>query len=659
MFASSEPDAEPVGAVILQIDANQFLYPMIQSWPTLSRSAETLLVRRDGDLVLFLNELRHQSNTALTLRIPLSQTNVPAVKAVLGTEGVVHGSDYRGVEVLAVLRAIPDSPWLMVAKVDKAEIFTDWRARSLLITGLILGAMVIVGTVGGVVWQRSQKDHYRSLVEAEKARQESETRYQATLLSIGDGVIVTDSSGQVVLLNPVAEALTGWSQGEARGKPLEEVFHIINEETRHPVENPVRRVVREGIIVGLANHTLLISKAGREISIADSGAPTYDVHGSLDGVVLVFRDQTEERTAQQTLMASETRYRRLFEAAKDGILILDAETGKVVDVNPFLLDLLGYSQEEILEKELWEIGSFQDIVASQAAFLELQDKSYIRYADLPLETRDGRRIEVEFVSNVYLANGEKVIQCNIRDVTERKHAAELLRESEARLRTVLENMPVMLDALDENLNIIVWNRECERVTGYSADEISHHPNVSELLYPDPAYRARIQGELVASEDYRGWEWETTCKDGSVRTIAWSNISRQFPVPGWTHWGIGVDITELKRVERQLHKLNEELEQRVEERTAQLNHAKERIEAILNSSSDVMILCRMDGTIEQTNPAFNQVFKYKLDEAFSQPLTMLFVPEHAATIEQSFAAGIETRQPQRLEVVATGHRARDF
>jgi PAS domain S-box-containing protein len=142
----------------------------------------------------------------------------------------------------------------------------------------------------------------------------------------------------------------------------------------------------------------------------------------------------------------------------------------------------------------------------------------------------------------------------VHDITERKRTEEALQESEARLRTVLENMPVMLDALDENLNIIVWNRECERVTGYSADEIIGHPNVSELLYPDPAYRERMKGELVASEDYRDWEWDTTCKDRSVRTIAWSNISRQYPVPGWARWGIGVDITERKMAAAELSAL---------------------------------------------------------------------------------------------------------
>ena len=121
-------------------------------------------------------------------------------------------------------------------------------------------------------------------------------------------------------------------------------------------------------------------------------------------------------------MASEVRYRRLFETAKDGILLLDADTGRITDVNPFLEELLGYSHKELIAKALWEIGPVKDIAASQQAMHELQHAEYIRYEDLPLETKGGQRMQVEFVSNVYLVDGLRVIQCNIRDITARKHA---------------------------------------------------------------------------------------------------------------------------------------------------------------------------------------------------------------------------------------------
>jgi PAS domain S-box-containing protein len=140
--------------------------------------------------------------------------------------------------------------------------------------------------------------------------------------------------------------------------------------------------------------------------------------------VRFYRDKAE---AVEALRTSEVRYRRLFESAKDGILILDAETGMVVEVNPFLVQLLGFSHEEFLGKKIWELGFFKDIIAHQDSFAELQHQKYIRYEDKPLQTADGRKIDVEFVSNVYLVNHQKVIQCNIRDISERKRVEEEVR----------------------------------------------------------------------------------------------------------------------------------------------------------------------------------------------------------------------------------------
>src|SRR5689334_16062028 len=152
------------------------------------------------------------------------------------------------------------------------------------------------------------------------------TWFHAMLASIGDAVIATDSRACVTFMNPTAELMTGWNKPEAAGRALHEVFHIVNEETRDAVESPVTKAIRQGGIVGLANHTLLIAKDGSECPIDDSAAPIRDSEGNLIGVVIVFNDITERRQAEHLLEVSELRYRRLFEAAHDGILILNAGT---------------------------------------------------------------------------------------------------------------------------------------------------------------------------------------------------------------------------------------------------------------------------------------------------------------------------------------------
>jgi len=156
------------------------------------------------------------------------------------------------------------------------------------------------------------------------------------------------------------------------------------------------------------------------------------------------------RKVEDKLTASETRYRRLFETAKDGILILDAETGMIIDVNPFLIEMLGYSKEQFLTKAIWEIGFFKDIAANRDRFSELRHKEYIRYDDLPLETADGHMKNVEFVSNVYLVNAHKVLQCNIRDISDRIQAEESRKLEKVRLQAQLD-LHRMMDAPPDQL----------------------------------------------------------------------------------------------------------------------------------------------------------------------------------------------------------------
>jgi diguanylate cyclase (GGDEF)-like protein/PAS domain S-box-containing protein len=209
---------------------------------------------------------------------------------------------------------------------------------------------------------------------------------------------------------------------------------------------------------------------------------------------------------ESNLKASEVRYRRLFETAKDGILILDADTGQVTDVNPFLEELLNYSHGELLGKTLWDIGPFQDIVASQDAFRQLQNKQYVRYENLPLEAREGQRKNVEFVSNVYLVDGKRVIQCNIRDITERRQAEESVQKANEELSALVTELRArdrdmqLINRLNGLLQACTTQEEAYKVIALLAGEL--FPGQSGCV-------ARLHGQDRQLETIAGWGDETT------------------------------------------------------------------------------------------------------------------------------------------------------
>lgn len=232
--------------------------------------------------------------------------------------------------------------------------------------------------------------------------------------------------------------------------------------------------------------------------------------------------------AADEVLASEMRYRRLFESACDGILILDASSRKIIDVNPFMIELLGYSRDQFLGKELWELGLLADEEASKAAFRELQDVGYIRYGDLRLETEHGRRCEVEFISNVYEEGDRPVVQCNIRDITGRKAAenkldtlSEDLALAAEDYQHVLEHSLDVICQFDKIGNFVKVSQASEKVWGYTPKELIGTAYL-DLVHPDD--RVKTQHAIdntLAGKPTSTFVNRNLCKDGSIATVMWS------------------------------------------------------------------------------------------------------------------------------------------
>jgi PAS domain S-box-containing protein len=305
----------------------------------------------------------------------------------------------------------------------------------------------------------------------ERKRAEEELELLASIVnSSEDAIIGEDIDGKVISWNLGATRLYGYSPEEALGQsfwrriPPERV-----DETTAMLE---KRRLGERIHL---RDTERLTKEGRLVHVSVTISPIRNSSGLLVGSSTIARDITEQNRIEDAHQRSEVQYRRLFEAAKDGILILDEPAGRIIDVNPFLVELLGYTKEELCGKELWEIGVFGDAAASKAAFAQLKEHGYIRYENLPLETRDGRQKQVEFVSNSYLAGEGCVIQCNIRDITERKLAEESMKQANVRLERTLAELKaktVDLTAMTQQL----WQTSKLATMGELTASIAHELN---------------------------------------------------------------------------------------------------------------------------------------------------------------------------------------
>ena len=325
------------------------------------------------------------------------------------------------------------------AEIDADE-YADWQAgwnslesdaqRLRILT--LMGAFLLVWLVGGGVAavQRSAAELDRTLIQLaaeKKSAEQTRDLVRATLYSIGDGVITTDSHGEVQMMNAVAEALTGYSEKEARGQRVEAVFHIVNQLTRAKVENPVARVLRDGVVVSLANHTVLISKSGANIPIDDSGAPIVGEPGRPSGVVLVFRDVSERYQAQEAARQLAS----IVENSDDAIIGKTLD-GTVTNWNRAAERLFGYTAAEMIGTPISRIIPPERADEVKRILDQVREGKRLEHHETERVTKGGRRVSISLtVSPIRDGDGRVVGASKIaRDITGQREMEERLRQSQ-------------------------------------------------------------------------------------------------------------------------------------------------------------------------------------------------------------------------------------
>jgi len=289
---------------------------------------------------------------------------------------------------------------------------------------------------------------------------------------------------------------------------------------------------------------------------------------------MVFHDVTERRRAEELMLVSEVRYRRLFEESDDGILLLDPASRKITSANPFMAELLGYPREELVGKELWQIGLLKDESKSQIAFRELQDKGRIRYENLPLQNKSGERLEVEFVGNIYQEDGQKVIQCNIRDITARKQASQYAR-------SLLEASLDPLVTISAEGKITDVNEGSIKVTGVAREKLIGTDFSDYFTEPEQARQGYQQ--VFAKGFVTDYPLTIRHKDGRLTDVLY-NASIYKDVSGNV---LGVfaaarDVTERKVVEEALR-----------ENEVETKRARDYAEATLRTAPIPLIVLHAD------------------------------------------------------------------
>ncbi len=557
-----------IATIILRIDPTEKLYPILNFRHEEADGIESYIVRDNGDGTYSTIRETPAGGFARETIYPSGDTGVVSLErlAASGLEGPFRGSNDIGIEVIAHIKGIEGSRWSIVSAIGREAMmlayFRDKRAEFIAFTSIILVIILAIG----YSYKSKTKRALRKAFRHEREVAIAGSRFKTILYSIGDGVITTDRGGFIREMNHIAEELTGWRESEARGKRLETVFRIINEHTRISVANPVKKVISEGVIVGLANHTLLVSRDGSERPIADSGSPVFDSEGAIEGVVLVFRDHTEEREAERALAEREKMMREIINAAPLGTITYEiTEQGSLVmiGINRAGCNILGIEEESVTGKTIEEAFpplADTDIPGAYKKVIE----TGMEYHNKHVHYSHGSLNGIFEVSAIRTGVGQVTIF--FRDVTEVEKVESMRAETERRLTTLIAHLPGIAYrcSVERAWNMEFISEGCYAITGYRDYEITESRVVtfSDIIVPE--YRDFVWQttmEAIRERETFNLSYPIRTKEGDIRWVSEKGVA-VYNSSGKAEAleGFISDVTEEKELIEQLTKAKESAEE---------------------------------------------------------------------------------------------------
>ena len=569
-----EGDA-PAGALLLAIDVRRVFYPLIQSWPIPSDTAEALLVRRDGNDVLFLNDVRQTPNAALSLRIPLTQSHVPAVQAVMGNTGLIEGPDYRGVPVLAVSQPIPESSWFLVAKVDRTDIYAETRREALFLGGWLLSILALLLGLPAFFWQRHR-------LKLEEALHASELKFSLAFQTSPSAILITrQSDGKILEVNPAFEALSGYPRQDALGKTTLELGMWVDVQER---ERFLTNFRQEGRV---DQREYLFRRRDQTRLIGLLSARPFDLEGEqvILGSIL---DISERKAAEQALRAQAELREQLSQFADTvpGMVYTYRQrpdgSGFCPYISPRVKDIFGVSQQaaemdagclfativpEDLDRVLDSINQAARTLTPWQAEFRIHHPHrgviWLQTVSTPKPESDGGFLWYGFTI----------------DITRRKQTERTLRLSEFSL----ENAGDAVYWIRPDGSFMYCNTAACAMLGYNDDQLKHmsvadlNAEVQETAWREHFAELQRQGHILL---------ETTHHTQDGRAIP-VEVSANYMTFEGAEYNCAIvrDITDRKRAEEALLASQRELELRVVERTRDLSASEERFRLAMEATEE--------------------------------------------------------------------------